>query len=79
MDQNTHTVGVGSKVIAGYNATATLTCNGVDSAVMQLNQTACTGNLTALNSAATTLPGQTYYDSNTAPSLVAKSSVSALF
>jgi len=83
MDATTFAVVVTPNVIAGYNATATLTCNGVASAVMQLNQTACTGNMTAAKTTAVTLDAQTYYDSNTAPSLVAKSvaapSVKALF
>jgi len=79
MDATTFAVVVTPNVIAGYNATATLTCNGVASAVMTFNQTACTGNMTALITTATPYPGQTYYDSNTAPSLVASSSVKALF
>jgi len=79
MDPTTFNVLVTPNVIAGFNATATLTCNGVASAVMQLNQTACTGNLTTATSAATPYTGQTYYDSNTADSLIASSSIKGLF
>jgi len=49
-------------VIKGFSATATVTCNGVSSEQLLINQDACSGDLTTKTTANTpSVEPQTYY------------------